>query len=182
MVTDSELTPGEVEAFENLPKENIPPKILEDNTIKALKSKRLIMNTNLFRKYWRPVAAAILFFVIGNLSASWFADLDQVQIANSSRFILMLHEDDNFRGNNELSEEYYQWLLGIKEQERSITGEELDYGAHWLNDNNEVSGTDLVTGFFILEANSMEEAVKISKTSPHLKYGGRIEVRKIINH
>ncbi len=182
MVTDNELTPGEVEAFGNLPKENLPPKILEDNTIKALKNKKLIMETNLFNKYWKPVAAAILFFVIGNLSASWFANLNQDQITKSPRFILMLHEDDNFSGNNELSEEYFKWLLDIREQERNITGEELDYGAHWLNDNNEVSGTDLVTGFFILEANSIEEAVKISKTAPHLKYGGRIEVREIVNH
>ncbi len=182
MVTENELTPSEAEAFKNLPKENIPPKLLEDNTIKALKSKRLIMNSNLFIKYWRPVAAAILFFVIGHLSASWLTDLNQAQIAKSSRFILMLHEDDNFRGSNELSEEYFQWVLDIREQKRNITGEELDYGAHWLNDNNEVSGTDLVTGFFILEANNMEEAVKISKTAPHLKYGGRIEVREIVNH
>ena len=46
MVTENELTPSEAEAFKNLPKENIPPKSLEDNTIKALKSKRLIMNSN----------------------------------------------------------------------------------------------------------------------------------------
>lgn len=182
MVTENELTPSEAEAFKNLPKENIPPKLLEDNTIKALKSKRLIMNSNLFIKYWRPVAAAILFFVIGHLSASWLTDQNQAQIAKSSKFILMLHEDDNFRGNNELSEEYFQWLLDIRDQKRYITGEELGYDASWLEDKNEVSGTDRVTGFFILEAANMDEAVEISKTSPHLKYGGRIEVREIIIH
>jgi len=169
MVTENELTPSEEEAFKNLPKENIPPKLLEDNTIKALKSKRLIMNQNLLIKYWRPVAAAILFFVIGHLSASWLSDLNQAQIAKSSRFILMLHEDDDFRGNNELSEEYFQWLLDIREQERSITGEELDYGAHWLNDNIEVSGTDLVTGFFILEANSNGRSGENFKDFPPLE-------------
>jgi len=182
MVTENELTPSEAEAFKNLPKENLPPKLLEDNTIKALKSKRLIMNQNLLMKYWRPVAAAILFFIIGHLSASWLTDLNQVQIAKSSRFILMLHEDDNFRGNNELSKEYYQWLLEIRDQQRYITGEELSYDASWLEGKKEVFGTDRVTGFFILEAENMDEAVEISKSSPHLKYGGRIEVRKIVIH
>ena len=182
MVTENELTPREVEAFGNLPKENIPPKILEDNTIKALKNKKLIMETSLFKKHWRPVASAILFFVIGHLSATWFVDLNQVQTTQSSRFILMLHEDDNFRGNNELSEEYFQWLLGIRDQQRFITGEQLADGVNWLESNKEVYGADRVTGYFILEAENMEEAVLLSKTAPHLKYGGRIEVREIVNH
>jgi len=39
METENELTPKEAEAFKNLPKENIPPELLEDNTIKALNQK-----------------------------------------------------------------------------------------------------------------------------------------------
>ena len=38
---------------------------------------------------------------------------------------------------------------------------------------------EVVGGYFLIEAADYDEAVEISKGCPHLKYGGRIELRQI---
>jgi hypothetical protein len=34
-------------------------------------------------------------------------------------------------------------------------------------------------GYFLIKAGSLEEAVELSKTHPHLKYGGEVEIRPL---
>ncbi|HEX9648855.1 MAG TPA: YciI family protein [Alphaproteobacteria bacterium] len=38
---------------------------------------------------------------------------------------------------------------------------------------------EVVGGFFMIEAKSYDDAVKLSSDCPHLKFGGRIELRQI---
>ena len=40
---------------------------------------------------------------------------------------------------------------------------------------------ELVGGYYVIEAADYAEAIEIAKTSPHLRFGGRIEVREIHN-
>ena len=38
---------------------------------------------------------------------------------------------------------------------------------------------EIVGGYFLIEAVDYDEAVQICRSCPHLKYGGRIELREI---
>ncbi len=38
---------------------------------------------------------------------------------------------------------------------------------------------EVIGGYFMIEAADYDEAVALSEDSPHLKYGGRIEIRQI---
>ena len=44
---------------------------------------------------------------------------------------------------------------------------------------NQVEAKEIVGGYFMVKAADYEEAVTLSKTCPHLRYGGRIELREI---
>ena len=41
---------------------------------------------------------------------------------------------------------------------------------------------EVVGGYFLIRASSYDVAVEIARTCPHLRYGGRIEVRQVDDH
>ena len=64
----------------------------------------------------------------------------------------------------------------------NATGEKLKTSGRVLSGQS-VEGfparNEMLSGFFIIEATTYEEAAAIAATCPHLKYGGRIELREI---
>jgi hypothetical protein len=40
---------------------------------------------------------------------------------------------------------------------------------------------DGIGGYFIIRARNMDEAMKIATECPHLKYGGKIDIRPIVD-
>lgn len=112
-----------------------------------------------------------------------------------AEYMLLLHEDPS--GFAELSPdeiekvigEYVAWREGLVAQGRLAGGKKLsDEGGRWLTrENGEVRVLDgpyseakeVVGGFFIITAADYAEAVEVSRTCPHLAYGGRIELREI---
>lgn len=113
-------------------------------------------------------------------------------------FMLLLHDSTTSMGDISPEEiqaiiaEYVAWRDKIEAQGRLIGGEKLtdEGGRHLTNDNGEIRITDgpyaeakeMLGGYFAIKAADYDEAVEISKDCPHLKYGGRIELRKIDNH
>ena len=112
-----------------------------------------------------------------------------------SNFMLLLHERPSDFADLAPSEvqriitEYSSWREGLMSQGRLTGGQKLkDEGGRVLALNGgEVRVVDgpfaeakeVMGGFFIIEAADYDEAVEISRTCPHLKYGSRIEVREI---
>jgi hypothetical protein len=68
----------------------------------------------------------------------------------------------------ELVDEYRKWAQAVSADGVSIRGEKL---------RDEAGET--LSGFFIVEAPSLEAARAIAATCPHVRYGGRIDVREI---
>jgi hypothetical protein len=71
-----ELTPAEKEAFEMLPTERKPSRILEERTVRALKDRRVIRSTPFFTASRVPwiaagIAAALALFVSGVAVGQW---------------------------------------------------------------------------------------------------------------
>lgn len=87
--------------------------------------------------------------------------------------------------------EYIAWRANVEGAGRSIMGEKLkDEGGRHLNgfggdlrvtDGPYAEAKEVIGGFFNIEAADYDDAVKIAGTCPHLKYGGRVELREIEN-
>jgi len=85
--------------------------------------------------------------------------------------------------------EYQAWSQKMGEEGRLLSGEKLtdDDGKILSGSQADFSVTDgplaeakeVIGGLFQIKAADYEEAVEISRSCPHLKYGGRIELRQV---
>lgn len=109
-------------------------------------------------------------------------------------FLLLLrqgtHPDTpaNEAAMTERIKEYAQWSADVRGQGRGISGQKLtpprylldsDHGAPVLRGTSSEPGPDVLGGYFLVGADSFDDALAIARTCPHLKHGGRIEVREI---
>lgn len=84
--------------------------------------------------------------------------------------------------------EYRDWAIAQQEAGRLVSAEKLSGAASvMVATKSEVSishepgggGERVLGGYFLITARDMAEAVEISRTHPHLKYGGEVEIRPI---
>jgi len=112
-----------------------------------------------------------------------------------ARFILLLHESPTaFDGVSpeeiqRVIEEYTGWRLQLEKEGRLAGGEKLEDGTARnltagegrveVTDGPYAEAKEVLGGYFIIQAEDWPAAVEISKGCPHLRYGGRIELRRI---
>ncbi|MGH9945958.1 MAG: YciI family protein [Pyrinomonadaceae bacterium] len=85
--------------------------------------------------------------------------------------------------------EYLDWRRKIEADGKLVGGEKLkdEGGKHLSGANGDIRVTDgpfseakeVIGGYFAISAADYDEAVEISRSCPHLKYGGRIELREV---
>src|SRR5215472_6655450 len=112
-----------------------------------------------------------------------------------ANFMLLLHSDLN-RPKPSSPEEftkvmrnYMAWTDRIRAEGYYKGGNKLtdDAGKILRASSGRVTTTDgpfaeskeIVGGFYLITAKDYDEACRVAETSPHLTYGGRIEVRQI---
>jgi hypothetical protein len=195
---EDELSPQERLAFEALPREKAPSSLLEERVVRSLKQTGLLRPE---RKLWRPsvprlglaVAASLLFFVLGGAAAlKWLAGPPPK--TNAPEFMLVLRQapEQSKHGSAEeelrIAKEYGNWARKLTEQGVLADGEKLKDEARILSvvDGRPVASTNPVeqnrmgiAGYFLINAQDYEQAIKVAASCPHLKYGGMIEVRQI---
>ncbi len=113
-----------------------------------------------------------------------------------AQFMLLLHEtidaDAPVPSAEEIQSiiaEYVAWREAVADRGQLIGGEKLaDEGGKWLvpeghhtevTDGPYTEAKEVLGGYFAIQADDYEAAVELAKGCPHLKYGGRIEVRQI---
>lgn len=112
-----------------------------------------------------------------------------------AQFILLLHENPAGFADVSAEEiqrvigEYSAWRESLEKQGRMVGANKLkDEGGRSLSaENGKVRVVDgpyaeakeVVGGYFVIQAADYPEAVEISTSCPHLRYGGRIELREI---
>jgi hypothetical protein len=101
------------------------------------------------------------------------------------RFLLLLHEDSTFRHGEApvprktLEAEYNRWADGL-DAGTLVTDAALPDSGIWLGAPHAPTALgDRVDGFFEIRAKNRAEAEHVAATCPHLRHGGRIEVRLI---
>jgi hypothetical protein len=151
-----------------------PATDLEDRVVAALRDRALIRGTRPRRAARLAVAAAaaVVLLVAGYGLGVWHWQPPAATAPSGPRFVLLLHETASTRSSGVpeqvLVEEYRNWARGVHAGGRAISGEKL----------KDVEGETL-SGFFIVEAPTVEAARAIADSCPHVRYGGRIEVREI---
>lgn len=109
--------------------------------------------------------------------------------------MLLLYDSTDEQGDVSAEEiqtiigEYVGWRNKIEADGRLIGGEKLadEGGKHLSLHGDEIRVTDgpyaeikeVLGGYFAFKAKDYDEAVEISKSCPHLKYGRRVELRQI---
>jgi hypothetical protein len=108
------------------------------------------------------------------------------------QFALLMRENDNAWGRlspeeqQRLLERYYAWVEELKQKDLLRGGEPLKSGGRLLRmvEGEVVDGPfaetkEVLTGFFIIECGSLEEATAIARGCPALSHGESVEVREI---
>ncbi len=175
---------SEKKLFSQLSKEAAPPPHIEENILKRLKAQGLVSGSRVMSwKHWAAAAAiAILSFLTGSYYQQYQASKDSIN--PQLGYMLLLHETEDFQPGDpmEMFQEYRSWMQSTYARGVKIQGQELDDEAEWVGIPGESSTFKpyRTTGYFVLEANSLQEAMEIARQNPHVKYGGKIEVKPFI--
>jgi len=192
-----ELQPHERKAFDELTKENAPPSFLEERIVAALKQSNLIRSP---KPSWWPsypkiavaVAASLLLLVLGAWAGiKWVSAPRQ---ATTPEFMLVLRTrsgESQTKSPDEVLrtvKEYSNWAGDVRQSGLLVQGEKLKREARIIravdgrvavSEDQASSADGVIAGYFLIQAQDFDGAVKIAKGCPHLKYGGTIEVRQI---
>jgi hypothetical protein len=101
-------------------------------------------------------------------------------------FLLLFHVDSSFRRGHTpaasaaILADYGRWADRLTREGTLVGGEKLADSTAWFGSAPETSATgDHLAGFMVIRAKDRAAAADIAATCPHLKYGGRIELRMI---
>jgi hypothetical protein len=82
--------------------------------------------------------------------------------------------------------EYRQWALDREQEGRLVSAEKLADDTRVMTGRGDqmqiatsAHSDRALGGYFLITAPSLEDAIELAKTHPHLKYGGEVEVRPI---
>lgn len=195
---EDELSAEERRALDALAREKTPPPLLEERVVGALRREGMLRPAQNIRglrarRTGLAVAASLLLFALGALAgARWGATPERK--AGAAEFMLVLRSaagQPTPAAPEEVRQrvgEYSRWAGRLRQQGVRVDGERLRPEARFLrgadagtavSEESSEAGQDAIAGYFLVEAQNYEQAVKLAEGCPHLKYGGTIEVRQI---
>jgi hypothetical protein len=127
-------------------------------------------------------AGFVLAMVVGYGVASWRA---APKAPVGQQYLLLLYDTDAMShlppaAASSLVAEYAAWARGLRSRGHQITGEKLsDAPSEWYGGVEPPTGGERLGGFFLIRAGSAEEAKEIASDCPHVRHGGRLELRAI---
>jgi hypothetical protein len=171
---DDPLSPEQLSALRG-PKS--PPASLEEATIARLRGMGVLRKPGLVVRPLPGFLALCGSFLLG--LAVW--PLLPTLRAGDSRpqFLLLLYGDPQHRGA-EHRPEYVAWARSLAARGQLTGDGELTGEVEVLNRPVPVEGAEEPLGFFVLRASDRAEALKLSMGCPHLRYGGRVELRPFV--
>jgi predicted anti-sigma-YlaC factor YlaD len=142
--------------------------------------------------YVGALAATVLIAALAGYGAGTHRSSDQARIARAvpaaseSTFLILLHEDSSFRhgetpaASAAMLAEYVRWARTLPSGVTFVGTDKLEDSIVWFGAPHEPCPQgDHLAGFLMIRAKDRAAAMQVSATSPHLKYGGRIELRMI---
>jgi hypothetical protein len=184
-MSDDDWTPGQADRLRRARVDGVPPPGLEETTVAALRERGLL------RPPHRRLAAAVALVAMAAALvavAAWSVlhrsatpAPPATSAAAATRFVLLLYAgvDPVAGAPDTRRREYSQWARDLAAEGTAISGEEL------AEESREVPGASspptlpLPRGFFIVSAPDLAAAERIAASCPHVRYGGRIVVKRI---
>lgn len=83
--------------------------------------------------------------------------------------------------------QWMAWVEQLNKDGRYVSGEpllpggKLVSGTTTVTDGPYTEGKEVVGGYFIINAQNMDEAVELTKNYPDFAYGGQVQVRQVMN-
>lgn len=175
-----------------------PPAALEERVVAALREADLIlpqtteeMNMRIVHMRWAVAAGVLL--LVGLFAGSYGSRAaPEAPVADARpQFALLLYENEAYQaaatpdGQAARVAEYTRWARALAAEGRLVDAGKL------ADDGTYLGGADsrtavvprapegVLTGYFVIRASDREEAERIARESPHLKYGGAISLREI---
>ncbi|MGH7588874.1 MAG: YciI family protein [Gemmatimonadota bacterium] len=179
-----DLDPREARSLEELRRDASPSSGLEARVLDKLRDEGLMRRPRRLGPVlaWAALLAGV--FVAGVLVGDRRGG--PADRMDGDRYVLLLLEGPGYR-SPETAEaerarvsEYAAWARDLAEGGRFVEGEKLDDPLHRVGEPaGTAEGGEALTGFFVIGAQSWEEALRIARTTPHVRYGGSVEVRRI---
>lgn len=161
-----------------------PPANLESRVLAALRVRSRESTRSHGSPFGRPLAilavgAALLFagILIGRRATE-----PRASSPTAARYVLFLEGPDEPDAQAEARRvrDYKAWAGGVAAQGRLVLGEKLSPDYHLLGPaDTGPSGGATVRGLFVITASDDVQALAIARGCPHLRYGGRIVLRKV---
>lgn len=184
-------------ALNGLARELEPPPALEDRVVDALWREKLLSGGgSAFRhRHVRSalaIAAAAAIFFFGWL-AGRSGPAPAGEVPSMPQFVLLLYNDPEIRelGPEEMANrvaEYSGWARSLHEAGALVSAEKLQMtgrlvgrsdGALHVTEDLPVGSAGILTGLFLVRAQDYAGALRLAGGSPHLRYGGRISIRRV---
>ena len=106
------------------------------------------------------------------------------------KFMLIFHGGIKFDASpQELQANMGKWMAWVEKLHKEgkyvsgealLPGGKLVTGKTTVTDGPYTEGKELVGGFFVINANNMEEALEECQNYPDFDYGGQIQVRPVM--
>jgi hypothetical protein len=104
----------------------------------------------------------------------------------SQQYLLLLYDTESTGPGLSPAEldaivaEYSAWGRGLRAAGKLVSAEKLnDAPSEWFGGSVSIAGGERLGGFFLIRARDAVEARQIAEACPHLKHGGRVELRAI---
>ncbi|MFQ5694490.1 MAG: YciI family protein [Terriglobia bacterium] len=184
--------------YRELPREEPPPPALEEQVVAALRRHGLLAGRPRlgFLEPALGAAAGLVVFLAG--LAVGFSLRPAAESAglppSRPHFLLLLRASPDFSppASAELArrvEEYGHWAREEIQAGNLLGGEKLQDTGFFLRASAERqleiteargrTGAGFVQGYFLIQASDYDQALRIARGCPHLRYGGTIELRAI---
>lgn len=111
------------------------------------------------------------------------------------KFILLLHDELEKEKNyspdemQQLIEAHVGWSEKIAEKGMLLGGEGLEADGKFIVGNDSVvkdgpymEAKEIVGGFYLLQANSLEDVIEVAKECPCHLWGGKTEIRAVVDY
>jgi hypothetical protein len=189
--SDDEFTPAAREALGRLTREAAPPAGLEDATVATLTARGLLRPRRRRLDPTLALAASVMLFAGGLALGRFGGEAGPTPADGRPKFALFLYEGPEYdqpsaEGVDERVQEYVAWASADRTDGAVEGGEKLKEGDDLaIEPDGSIGvvpvppGEPRLAGYFLIRAADRRSAIKIARTCPHVRYGGRIVVREI---
>lgn len=181
---DSELPDSVAISLEPLPREIPSPPALEARVLDELRRRGLVAPRRALSTRWWAAAAALVLFTSGLLVGRGLDGARRFPPDPGPEFLLLLYEPRPLVGGFEVEArrvaEYGAWAGDLARQGRLVAAEKLADAS--LRVSATADGEDSrgePTGFFLVRAAGLDEALAIARGCPHVAHGGEVRVRPV---